>query len=165
MKLDELYDRYGEMMYHYLALRLGSCQDAEDVLQETFCRLARISLRWPLIRNPRAFVFKILRNESNRYLRKRIQERTGEHLRRGGDSAPVSVLEAPDPSTGDAIARALSRLPDEQREAVILKTFQDFSFKDTARICGVSINTAASRYRLGIAKMRALLKANHENTR
>lgn len=165
MKLDELYDRYGEMMYHYLALRLGSAQDAEDVLQETFCRLARVSLRWPLIRNPRAFVFKILRNESNRYLRKHIQERTGEGLRRQGDSASLAVLEGPDPSTGDAIAKALAQLPDEQREVIILKIFQDFSFKETARICGVSINTAAGRYRLGIAKLRVLLKANHENTR
>jgi len=163
MKLDELYDRYGEMMYHYLALRLGSAQDAEDVLQETFCRLARITLRWPLIRDPRAFVFKILRNESNRHLGKRLRERTDEDLRRCGDSAPVAVLEGPDPSAGDAIARALSRLPDEQREAIILKIFQDFSFKDIARICGVSVNTAASRHRLGIAKLRALLKANHEH--
>jgi RNA polymerase sigma-70 factor (ECF subfamily) len=163
MKLYELYDRYGEMMYHYLALRLGSSEDAEDVLQETFCRLARISLRWPLIRNPKAFVFKVLRNESNRYLRKLLQKRAGEDLSRNIHLAPVSVLEGPDPMAVDAIARALLRLPDEQKEAIILKIFQDFSFKDVARICGVSINTAASRYRLGIAKLRTLLKANHED--
>jgi len=162
MKLDELYDRYGEMMYHYLALRLGSAQDAEDVLQEAFCRLARVSLRWPLIRDPRAFIFKIMRNESNRHLRKRIRERKGDEIRRAVDPAPVFVLEAADPVAGEEIARALARLPDDQREAVILKAVQSFTFKDTARICGVSINTAASRYRLGIAKLRAILGADRE---
>jgi RNA polymerase sigma-70 factor (ECF subfamily) len=165
MKLEELYDRYGEMMYQYLALRLGSAQDAEDVLQETFCRLARISLRWPLVRNPRAFVFKVLSNESNRYLRKRIRARDGENLRRAGAEPPLVVFDGPDPAAGDRIARALARLPDEQREAVLLKIFHDFSFKETARICGVSINTAASRYRLGIAKLRAWLKGSPENGR
>jgi len=163
MKLDELYDRYGEKMYHYLALRLGSAQDAEDVLQETFCRLARISLRWPLVRDPQAFVFKILRNESNRHLRRRIRERKGEEARRNVDPTPVFALEASDPATGEEIARALARLPDDQREAVVLKAFQNFTFKDAARICGVSINTAASRYRLGIAKLRGILAADHEN--
>ncbi|MBN2206593.1 MAG: RNA polymerase sigma factor [Candidatus Aminicenantes bacterium] len=163
MTLDELYDRYGETMYHYLALRLGSIQDAEDVLQETFCRLARVYLRWPLVRNPKAFVFTILRNETNRHLRKRIREREGEERRRADDPELAVVVEAPDLRTGAAVSRALRTLPDQQREAVILKIFQGFTFQETARICGVSINTAASRYRLGIAKLRAILEAYHEN--
>jgi predicted RNA polymerase sigma factor len=81
MKLDELYDRYGERMCRYLALRLGSPEDAEDVLQEAFCRLARYSARWALVRNPKAFVFRVLRNEANRCLaRVGIEEVAGAFL-------------------------------------------------------------------------------------
>lgn len=37
--------------------------------------------------------------------------------------------------------------------------FQDFSFNKIASVCGLSVNTAASRYRYGIEKLRAFLEA------
>jgi RNA polymerase sigma-70 factor, ECF subfamily len=159
MKPDELYDRYGEMMYRYLALRLGSLEDAEDVLQETFCRLARYSVRWALVRNPKAFAFKALRNEANRHLARRIRQRTGDRTNVVEEAgAPASIMEGPDEASTALLARALKELPDEQREVIILKVFQDFSFREIASVCEISINTAASRYRYGIGKLRSLLE-------
>ena len=61
LKLEEHYDRYGESLYRYLVFRLGSAEDAEDVLQETFCRFARYGVRWKLVRDPRSFVFRAAR--------------------------------------------------------------------------------------------------------
>ncbi len=158
MKLDELYDRYGEKMYHYLALRLGSSEDAEDVLQEAFCRLARYSVRWALVRNPTAFVFRVLRNEANRFLRRRVNERSRERTNPGEANGPASFLERPNENAVSLVAGALAQLPDEQKEIIILKIFQDFTFKEIASICGLSINTAASRYRYGIEKLRSSLE-------
>lgn len=157
MTLDELYDTYGEKMYHYMALRLGSLQDAEDVLQETFCRLARYSVRWALVHNPRAFVFKVLRNESNRYLARRIKDETDERTNLDRPAEPVSIIESPDENASQ-VADALARLPDEQRDIIILKVFHDFTFKEIAGICGLSANTAASRYRYAKEKLRILLE-------
>jgi RNA polymerase sigma-70 factor (ECF subfamily) len=158
MKLDDLYDRYGEKMYHYLALRLGSSEDAEDVLQEAFCRLARYSVRWTLIRNPKAFVFKVLRNEANRHLARRIKQRTDEQKNPGPLNSPGFVIERPGENSTVVSSEALAQLPDEQKEIIILKIFQDFTFREIASICGLSINTAASRYRYGIEKLRSLLE-------
>ena len=162
MNLDHLYDRYGEKMYHYLALRLGSPEDAEDVLQETFFRLARISFRWPFVRNPRAFIFKILRNEANRSLRRRISERREERNDPEAiqDAALANRLKGnrPEGDTAILIEKALARLPEDQKEIVILKVFQEFTFKEIASLCGLSINTAASRYRYGIEKLRSDLE-------
>jgi RNA polymerase sigma-70 factor (ECF subfamily) len=157
MKLDELYDRYGEQMYRYLALRLGSVEDARDVLQETFCRLARCAIRRAIVRNPGAFAFRVLRNEANRHLRKLVDRRTGDLAARDRSGSEASLFTGPDDNTILLVSRALAGLPDEQREVVILKVYQDFSFKEIGRLCGVSINTAASRYRYGIEKMRASL--------
>jgi RNA polymerase sigma-70 factor (ECF subfamily) len=70
MNLEELYDLYGEKLYHYLVFRLCSREDAEDVLQETFYRFTRYSVRWKIIRNPMAFVFRVARNEANRFLKR-----------------------------------------------------------------------------------------------
>ena len=158
MQPEEIYDRYGEKMYHYLALRLGSPQDAEDVLQETFCRLARYSARWALVRNPRTFVFGVLRNEANRSLAKRIKRRTDGVSNPGEWDRLASVIDEPPDVPASQLARALGELPDEQREVIALKIFQDFSFREIASVCGLSINTAASRYRYGIEKLRASLE-------
>jgi len=163
MKLEELYDRYGEKMYQYLALRLGSSADAEDVLQETFCRLARYSVRWTLIDNPRAFIFKVLRNEFNRHLKRRMgRKRIEGAVFEEQDCAAGIVYDRPagpeDGALAKTIERALAQLPDEQKEVVILKVYQGFSFREIAGICGLSPATAASRYRYGMEKLRSSLE-------
>ncbi len=61
----ELYDRCVEQLHRYLAVRLGSWQDAEDVIQETFVRLARNREKLCSVQNLMAYVFTIARNEAN----------------------------------------------------------------------------------------------------
>ena len=158
MKLDEIYDRYGERMYHYLVLRLGSAQDAEDVLQETFCRLALYSLRWAFVRNHQAFVFKVLRNESNRFLRRRINRQAVEAMGLEKEGRMDFFLEARSQASAALFSKGLAHLPDEQKEVIILKVYQDLTFKEIAALCGLSINTVASRYRYGIERLRSLLE-------
>jgi RNA polymerase sigma-70 factor (ECF subfamily) len=158
MTLEELYDCFGESMYRYLALRLGSVEDAEDVLQETFCRLARYRLKWAFIRNPRAFVHSIARNEANRYLASRIRRGTRDRTFADRSRGAALVIESPGGNDAALIIRAVEELPEEQKEVVILKVFQEFSFREIASICGLSMNTVASRYRYGIAKLRSRLE-------
>jgi RNA polymerase sigma-70 factor (ECF subfamily) len=158
MNLEELYDRYGEKLYHYLVLRLGSCEDAEDILQETFYRFTRFSVRWKMVKNPQAFVFKVARNESNRFLKRQIPRRKRTQMNPDYKNALASIIQGPDESSEKLLADSLARLPDEQREVVILKVFEGMSFKEIARICGLSVNTAASRYRYGLSKLRAFLE-------
>ncbi|GEM_PF-2170656 len=83
LRLEELYERHGDNLYRYLLFRLGSAEDAEDVLQEAFCRFARYALRWRLVRNSKAFVFRTARNEANRFLRRKLGRREG------GENDPV----------------------------------------------------------------------------
>ena len=145
-------------MYRYLALRLGSPDDAEDVLQEVFYRLARYSLRLRLVRNLRAFVFRIARNEANRYLRRKIRN---EHV-----AGPTSAFAesfcrtyaSPKEEDDRTIAEALAQIPKNQREVIVLKALEGMTFKEIAMAFGESINTVASRYRYGIEKLRQLLE-------
>jgi RNA polymerase sigma-70 factor (ECF subfamily) len=57
------------------------------------------------------------------------------------------------PFTPEQIAGALSQLPMEQREAVVLKIYEGFTFAQIAHVTQVSPNTAASRYRYGVDKL------------
>ena len=163
-------------MFYFAALRLGSPQDAEDVLQEAFFRLARYPIRWTFIRNPKAFIFKVLRNETNRFLRRKLGRPPIDDLKpeaegriTGAFSDPAARIHpespfraAPDidesvPGLPARMAESLAALPEDQREVVILKIFQDLSFKEIAAVCGLPVNTAASRYRYGIEKLRTAI--------
>jgi RNA polymerase sigma-70 factor (ECF subfamily) len=53
---------------------------------------------------------------------------------------------------------ALKRLPEPFREVVMLKIWGDLTFAEVACVLGVPANTAASRYRYGLAEMRKLMK-------
>lgn len=162
MNLEELYDRYGEKLYHYLVLKLGSCQDAEDILQEAFYRFGRYSVRWKMVKNPQAFVFKVVRNEANRFLKRKTAQRKTMQMNPNHKNAIASVMQGPDESSVGLLAESLARLPDDQREVVILKVFEEMTFKEIARICGLSVNTVASRYRYGLSKLRLFLEEKDE---
>lgn len=162
MNLEELYDRYGEKLYQYLVLKLCSHEDAEDVLQETFYRFARYSVRWKLVKNPLAFVFRVARNEANRFLKRQLRQRNKTEMNPNRQNAIVSVIKGPDEKSKSLIADALTRLPDTQREVIVLKTFHGLTFEEIARVCGLSANTAASRYRYGLSKLRLFLEGKSE---
>ena len=158
MNLEELYDRYGEKLYHYLVLRLGSSQDAEDILQEAFYRFGRYGVRWKWVKNPEAFAFKVVRNETNRFLKRKIMQQKTMEMNPSYKTAIPSIIQGPDQESENRLAESLARLPDDQREVVSLKVFEGMTFKEIARICNLSANTAASRYRYALSKLRLFLE-------
>jgi RNA polymerase sigma-70 factor (ECF subfamily) len=56
------------------------------------------------------------------------------------------------------VERALKRLPELYREAVMLKIWGNLTFAEVACVLGIPANTAASRYRYGLAEMRKRMK-------
>jgi RNA polymerase sigma-70 factor (ECF subfamily) len=159
LKLEELYERHGQSLYRYLVFRLGSAEDAEDVLQETFCRFARYGLRWKFVRDPQTFVFRVARNETNRFLRRKLGRRAGEAMiMTGAAGGFTAAFTAPDDQTLVALLRSADDLPAEQKEAVFLKVFDGLTFNEIGSVCGIPANTAASRYRYGIEKLREAME-------
>src|SRR4030066_296892 len=156
--MEKLYDRHGEALYRFLSVKLGSLDDAQDVLQLVFCRLLLYPLRWKLARNPRAYLFRIARNEANRFLRKRRRSEIPLPAAEAVASAFGESFAGPDEASTRFVSAALAGLPEEQREVIILKVFQGLTFREIGRVCGESQNTAASRYRYGLDKLRQALE-------
>lgn len=83
----------------------------------------------------------------------------------GGMSETTSRAEAPSVSVGAATAvvdsidldRALDALPAPQRQVIVLHLVEGFSFREIGRLTGVSLFTAAARYRLALYRLRSLL--------
>jgi len=147
-----LYDRFGRSMLRVASVMLRGSSEAEDAVQDVFVEIARRSEQLKYVQNLDAYVFAMLRNNVTR----RIVDRQRElkHLCQmpsPGTSEQPSLLR-------DDLNRALASLPDNQREVIALKIDGDLTFAEIAEMLSVNPNTAASRYRYAIEKLRAALE-------
>ncbi len=60
------------------------------------------------------------------------------------------------------LRRALESLPDDQRQVLVLHVWGELTFLQTAEVLGISSNTAASRYRYALAKLRESMCAKED---
>ncbi|MFC4427747.1 RNA polymerase sigma factor [Deinococcus navajonensis] len=142
---------YEGRMYGYLYRLEGNSEDALDLTQEVFYRA------WRSIRTFRPgervlpWLYQVARNtqiESHR--RKQLQRFSLEEAREdvgfevtSTARSPVQMAESAD--TQDRVQRALLRLPEDYREAVVLRFVEDLSYDEIAQIQGVAVGTAKSR--------------------
>lgn len=136
-------------------LAQGSRAAAEDIVQEAFCGLYR---RWDhLSSTDKALV----------YLRSSVLNGCRNASRRSG-RAPRTVPHVPPADSAESAAligerrrevvSALRRLPDRQREAVVLRFYLDLSDPEIAEAMGISVNTVRSTLRRGIGALGIALK-------
>jgi RNA polymerase sigma-70 factor (ECF subfamily) len=150
--LADLYEQYGPRLYRYALVILADSAAAEDVLQEAFCRVAEALRRQPGAATL-PYLNAIVRNECFSRLRK--------HRRTA--ALPVEPLLEPVAAEASReesllIDDALRALPSEQREVVYLKVYEGLTFREIGERCGVSVNTAASRYRYALETLRGVLE-------
>jgi RNA polymerase sigma-70 factor, ECF subfamily len=154
--IGEIYDQYAQQVYHYLLSFLGSETDAEDVLQGLFVKLIRMGNKMNTINNIKHYLFSSARNEALRILsqKKRVQETKEDY------SKIVLVEAGPDTTSEETetVNRVLINLPDEQREVVVLKVYEELSFKEIGELMNISLDTAASRYRYAMEKLKTSYK-------
>lgn len=71
MNIEQILDSFGDKLYAFLSIKLGSSLDAEDVLQEICYRLLKYRVRFRLISNPSAYLFRMARTEAVSCLKQR----------------------------------------------------------------------------------------------
>jgi RNA polymerase sigma-70 factor (ECF subfamily) len=136
-----------------------SVADAEDVVQEAFVRFWRHQRELP--GEPMALLITSVRRAACDLARRETRRVAREAWADGGieDPAPVfqTSLEADD--RREAVEAAMRRLPEEQREVLVLKIWAELTFEQIAGELEISPNTAASRYRYALAALRKELTA------
>ncbi len=152
--LELIYDLFGGSLYGFLAARLRDAGEAEEVLQELFLDLARRPSRLLGARKIEPWLFAKARNLSIDRLRAR-----GRAERRMADwPAWLEPVAQPcDPPSRD-LAELLDRLPIDQKDVIVMKVLQGRTFAEVGELLGISINTAASRYRYALEKLREWLQ-------
>lgn len=154
--LAEVYDSYSKGLYHYALAMLFREQDAEDALHTVFMRLVDLAKRGDLhTDNLQGYLYRALRNEALTLIERRRMSEEKARARSNGmihaASPDITPLEAM------RVNEAVKRLPLEQREVIVLKIFEDFTFREIAELTGEKLDTVASRYKYGVKKLEEML--------
>jgi len=150
--LEELYDAYSKPLYQYALSLLWSKQDAEDAVQNVFVKLVgMIRGGRSRIEDLKNYLYRAARNEALTIRTRRQMGRDVEKARTEG--AVMEAAPEADPLAAAQVEEALARLPVEQREVIVLKLYHEFTFAEIAELAGEKLNTVASRYKYGIAKL------------
>ena len=150
----EVYDRFGPRLFRTALHVVGRRQDAEDAVQEVFIALVRSRHRLFGVHDLPAYLFASLRRAAARV----AQRRAAEALPIGAALEAMVPPSADADPRGEALRRAMAALSDEQREVIAMKIDGELTFAEIGRVLEISPNTAASRYRYALERLRGWLK-------
>ena len=160
---DEVYGRFGEMVYN-LAVRLaGNREEAADFTQEVFLRVYRHLGSFGGRSTLKTWVFRIAVNHCRDRLSRHappmqsIDDGCEEGVpladpARGPEELAVAADE------GRRVTAGLARLPQVFREAVVLRDLEGLSYEEIAEVLGVRVGTVRSRIARGREHLRLLLE-------
>jgi len=151
--LGTLYDRHSPALRAYLVRRTGTAEAAEEILQDVF--LALLEERGPRTDESVAgWLFTVARNRSINHLRRRqTRLRLVPRLPAPPEAGPDE--DAAQRQRLDSVARALATLPEEQREALLLKQAAGLTVPEIAALQGVPAGTVKSRLHTALHTVRA----------
>jgi RNA polymerase sigma-70 factor, ECF subfamily len=148
------FDAYGRKLLLFARQWATGAADAEDIVQEAFVRFWRSPHRAEA--EAHVQLFAMVRRAGLDHARRTNRRVVREHVvARDVESvawfAPTGLEHH---EREQAMQDALSRLPGEQREVVVLKIWGELTFEEIARSLDLSPNTAASRYRYALEALR-----------
>ena len=165
-----LIGRYQKQVYSYILTLVKDNQLADDVFQDTFVKVIQ-TIKSKGYKDDGRFVqfaMRIAHNLVIDHFRKENRIPTVESSSEDYnyiDNVPITDHSVEQGMIVDQVHSDLHRmiafLPDEQREVLRMRIFDDMSFKDIADITNVSINTALGRMRYALINLRKMMVANN----
>jgi len=161
---ENLYARHRSALYRYLVRQSRDVETAHDLFQEVWSRVIVNRARYEPRAKFRTFLFTLAHNCFIDHCRRMKSRPAG----MGIDDADAADLLPSDPEslpeaelerneTSLRYRAALARLPQEQRDVYLLHEESDLSLEEIARVTGVGAETAKSRLRYAVGKLKAAL--------
>ncbi|MDR1723248.1 MAG: sigma-70 family RNA polymerase sigma factor [Tannerella sp.] len=167
---DVLLSRHDKSLHSYIYYIVRNEDLTEDIFQDTFLK-AIMMIKQGRYTDMGKFKAWITRIAHNLIIDNFRQERIENSI--SNDEVEVDLFNdrsLSDPNIEDEmikdqvyadVRRLVEHLPDNQREVVMMRFYQDMSFKEIADATGVSINTSLGRMRYAILNMRRMAEENH----
>jgi len=168
IELERLYEDHAQALFSFLANLTRNEADTRDLLQALFVKLAQRPGLFEGAREERALLLRLARNLAIDLFRRRgAARRHSDPLALEVQAAPLfaPASEPDEQAFRKALEAALEELPAEQREVVHLKLWEGLTFEQIARLVDIPPNTAASRYRYGLDKLRRRLRPLYDEIR
>jgi RNA polymerase sigma factor (sigma-70 family) len=154
-----IYEKYVNDLLTLAANLLDDPGSAQDVVQDVFIKFVESAKKFRLTGSLKGYLATCVANRSRDYIRqnKRRQRFTP-------NDAVQTTAEEKDPvqlvirsEELQKLSHAMTQLPYEQREVVVLRLHGDLKFRQIAQVQGVTIKTALTRYRYGLHRLRSIL--------
>lgn len=172
---EQLVQRYQRRFYRVAFRYLREHHSALDAVQEAFIKIHQARHRWEPRAQPFTWAYRIVTNHCIDRLRKESKHQS-ESLD-DDDSALPRTLEDPSAESperavrrrelGDAVRRALEKLPDPQKEILMLRHFQEMSLQEIAEFKGCPLGTVKSALHRATQSLKVVLEKDevpvHEN--
>lgn len=149
----KLYDRYENRLYGYCVKMLKDGVLAQDVFQEVFVRVSRKRHQFTG-GNFGGWLFAIARNQCLNAIRDRHDHQSIDEV---GRSIPAPEKELYD-ENAEILRKAIEQLPNEYREALVLRVYSGFSYKEIAEITETKLPTVKVRIHRAKLKLHELLE-------
>lgn len=155
--LEQLYNACAKGVYALAYSIVKSHAVAEDIMQDTFVRVWASASGFTSTGNGKAWIYRIARNLSlNAVTRNKtdsldaITEESGERLAANTSTEDSAVA-------GHSIDRAISSLPDKEREVIVLHSMSGLTLNEIATLLSVPLGTVKWRHAQALKKLRSLL--------
>lgn len=162
--LEKLIYRYKDKIYTGIYMLVKDKYLAEDLFQDAFLKMIRTMREGNYAEQGKflPWASRVAHNLCMDHFR-RVRRKIPVTLANGEDI--LELLAGPDThvpgieqrQTEQGLRKLMEQLPEEQREVITLRIYGEMSFKEIARITGVSINTALGRMRYGLINMRRMI--------
>lgn len=154
-EVESLYRQHGPALLLFAMAICGEKSRAQDAVHQVFAKLieggdlARVA-------DKKAYLFTCVRNALLNQLKRDVHDTP-----LGPDSAWFYPPDR-DYSAEQTLRRSLVALPDDQRQVVVLHIWGELTFSQVGDLLGISANTAASRYRYALDKLRDAMLAKED---
>lgn len=166
----QLIERHQNAVIGTVARMLNDAHEAEDIAQQVFIRLWNSAPKWRHDAKFTTYLYTIMRNlvfnESRRRSRKKeisLEEQQENHpaaMRADGGLSPDEGMEKRE--LHRSIDAAIAALPEQQRLAVVLRTFEGFDYEDIAKALDTSVSSVKSLLFRARGVLREALSGNME---
>lgn len=166
---ETLYAHHKGPLYRYFLRQGQSPDNASELYQEVWTKIIRAKDRYKPTAKFTTYMYTLAHNCLMDHLRKqsRNPQQAAEPVRIEPDEMAADARDGPESGaqtmqTAERFRRALNTLPDEQKEAFIMREEGGLSLNDIAAATGVSAETAKSRLRYAVRKLRQSLGDGEE---
>ncbi|MFQ5935570.1 MAG: sigma-70 family RNA polymerase sigma factor [Acidiferrobacterales bacterium] len=165
-----IYRRHSGRLYRYLLRQCGNPDDAQELFQDVWANLIRARERYEVRARFATYLFTLAHNRLVDHYRRQGHNPIAMAANPGAGDDHANLEDIPDLSqhviedgvhrrrVADRLLELIDRLPSAQREAFLLREEAGLSVDEIADVTGVNPETAKSRLRYAVAKLRRLLQ-------